>query len=125
MVSVCMYLHVHQPMRLGKYRVFDIGRHSNYFDAEMNKKYLERIIEKSYEPTNRCLLDLIHKTDGKFKVSFSITGVLLKQLEEYPHVIESFKKIADTGCCELVGETYYHSLAYVFSKDEFAEQVKM
>lgn len=125
MVSVCMYLHVHQPMRLGKYRVFDIGKHSNYFDKALDKKYLDRIIKKSYLPTNQKLLELIQKTDGKFKVSFSITGVFLEQLKEYPHVIESFKKIVDSGSCELVCETYYHSLAYVFSKGEFMEQVKM
>ena len=120
-----MYMHVHQPMRLGKYRVFDIGRHSNYFDKDLNKKILERVIKKCYEPTNQKLLELIQKTDGKFKVSFSITGILLHQLKDYPHVIESFQKIIDSGACELVGETYYHSLAYVFSKDEFKDQVKM
>ncbi|MBN2094420.1 MAG: glycoside hydrolase family 57 protein [Candidatus Aenigmarchaeota archaeon] len=125
MVSVCMYLHVHQPMRLGKYRVFDVGRHSDYFDKEKNKEILERVIQKSYAPTNQHLLDLIHRTDGKFKVSFSITGILLKQLEEYPHIIESFKKLVDTGCCNIVGETYFHSLAYVFSREEFKEQVRM
>ena len=125
MVSVCFYLHVHQPLRLANFKVFDIGKNKNYFDEEKNRMYLERIIKKSYLPTNEILLDLIHKTDGKFKVSFSLTGVLLEQLEEYPRVIESFKKIVDTGCCELIAETYYHSLASIFSKNEFKRQVRM
>ncbi|RLJ02584.1 MAG: alpha-amylase [Candidatus Aenigmatarchaeota archaeon] len=124
MVSVCFYLHVHQPFRLKNFRIFDIGKEKNYFDEERNRMYLERIIKKSYLPTNQILLDLIHKTDGKFKVSFSITGVLLEQLENYPKVLESFKKIVDTGCCDLVGETYYHSLASVFSLSEFKRQIK-
>ncbi|MBU5678517.1 MAG: hypothetical protein KQA36_01340 [Candidatus Aenigmarchaeota archaeon] len=55
----------------------------DYFDKERNKLYLERIIEKSYLPTNKIILELIHKTDGRFKISFSITGTLLEQLEEY------------------------------------------
>lgn len=124
MVSVCFYLHVHQPLRLRNFRIFDIGKSNNYFDKEKNKIYLERIIEKSYLPTNKILLDLIHKTDGKFKVSFSISGILLEQLENYPKVLESFKKIVETGCCELISETYYHSLASVFSLDEFRRQIK-
>jgi len=124
MVSVCFYLHTHQPLRLKNFRIFDIGKEKNYFDEERNRMYLERIIKKSYLPTNQILLDLIHKTDGKFKVSFSITGVLLEQLENYPKVLESFKKIVDTGCCDLVGETYYHSLASVFSLNEFKRQIK-
>ncbi len=123
MVAVCFYLHTHQPIRLN-FRIFDIGKEKSYFDEEINKMYLERIIEKSYLPTNKILLDLIHKTDGKFKVSFSITGVLLEQLEKYPKVLESFKKIVDTNCCELVCESYYHSLASVFSMDEFKRQIK-
>ncbi len=89
-----------------------------------NKMYLERIMKKSYLPTNKILLDLINKTDGKFKVSFSITSVLLEQLKEYPDVLESFKKIIDTGCCELISDTYYHSLASVFSTREFKRQIR-
>jgi alpha-amylase len=124
MVSVCFYLHVHQPIRLKNFKIFDIGNEKNYFDKEKNKMYLERVIEKSYIPTNRILFDLIQKTNGNFKVSFSITGVLLEQLRRYLKVIESFKKIVNTGCCEIIGESYYHSLASVFSPKEFKRQVK-
>lgn len=125
MVSICMYLHVHQPLRLRRYRIFDIGKRQDYFDKKKNEQILERIIQKSYLPTNKILLDLIHSTDGKFKVSFSITGILLKQLREQPKALESFQKIIETDCCELVGETHYHSLAYVFSEKEFREQVRL
>jgi len=37
--------------------------------------------------------------------------------------LKSFKDLVDTGCCELVSETYYHSLASVYSKEEFKTQV--
>lgn len=125
MVSICFYLHVHQPIRLKRFTFFDIGKDTNYFDKEKNRLYLERIIEKSYLPTNKTILDLIQRTDGKFKLSFSITGTLLEQLEEYPHVIETFEKIISTGCAELVGETYYHSLASIYSIKEFVSQIKL
>jgi alpha-amylase len=120
-----MYLHVHQPKRLRHYRVFDIGKEPHYFDDKKNREIMQKVIKKSYEPTNKILLDLIHKTDGKFKVSFSITGTILEQLKEFPKTLESFQKIIESGACDIVGETFYHSLAYVQSREEFREQIKM
>ena len=126
MPSVCLYLHAHQPVRLRRFSVFDVGSNSLYFDENRNKTYLDRIVHKSYLPTNKILLDLIRGTKGKFRVSFSITGTLLEQLEHhYPQVVESFRQLVRTGCVELISETYYHSLAYLYSKEEFIEQVNL
>ncbi|MFH1188598.1 MAG: glycoside hydrolase family 57 protein [bacterium] len=126
MPSVCFYVHVHQPFRIRRTSLFDIGNHAPYFDDEMNKRYLDRIVQKSYLPTNAALLDAIKKTNGKFKVSFSITGTILEQLEQYhPEVIESFQRLVNTGNAEIVAETYYHSLAFLYSKDEFKRQVEL
>ncbi|MGV8161769.1 MAG: glycoside hydrolase family 57 protein [Candidatus Nanoarchaeia archaeon] len=124
MVSVCFYFHVHQPKRLGNYSFFDIGNNSNYFDDHKNKVILDKVKEKCYLRTNDLLYNLIKQHDGKFKVSFSITGSILEQFEQYaPEVLESFKRLADTGCVEFLSETYNHSLSFIFSKDEFTEQV--
>ena len=124
--SVCMYFQVHQPARLRKFTVFDIGGKPEYFDDRMNKFYLDRISRKCYLPTNQKLLELIERHKGRFRVSFSITGVLLEQLEQFrPDVLESFQRLVDTGCVELFAETYYHSLSYLISKKEFAEQVRL
>ena len=82
--------------------------------------------EKSYLPMNKMLLELANKLEGKFKVAFSITGITLEQFELYaPDVIESFKKLAKTGCVEFLGETYSHSLAALQDKDIFKQQVHM
>lgn len=126
MPAICLYLHSHQPFRLKKYSVFDIGSGQEYFDGEKNSAILARVVQKSYLPTNRLLLELILRTGGEFKVSMSISGVLLEQLEHrFPEVIKSIKDLVNTGCCELVSETYYHSLASIYSADEFAWQVGM
>lgn len=126
MPSVCLYFHVHQPSRLRKFSLFDIGKNRGYFDEELDRYYLDRIVKKSYLPTNRILLDLIGKTQGRFRVSFSITGVFLEQLERYyPEVIKSFQELINTGAVEIISETYYHSLAYLYSKREFKKQVRM
>jgi len=125
MPSICLYLHTHQPRRLRKFSVFDIGSHANYFDDHNNRQILERVAKKSYLPTNKMLLGLMRRSKGRFKVSMSITGILLEQLEaEFPEVLKSFKDLVDTGCCELVSETYYHSLASVGSAPEFSRQVQ-
>ncbi len=113
-------------MRLDLYSIFNIGNHNNYFDDEKNKAIIKKVTDKCYLPTNKMILDLINKTDGKFRVSYSITGVLLEELERFtPEVIDSFKEIVDTGCVEILSETYYHSLSFLYSKEEFKEQVNL
>jgi len=125
MVSVCFYFQVHQPYRLRRYSVFDIGHNHNYWNDERNKKELSKIREKCYLPTNEVMYDLIKK-HRNFKIAYSISGVLLDQLEEhYPDVVESFKKLVRTGNVELLNETYYHSLSFLYSKQEFKKQVLM
>lgn len=126
MTSICIYFQVHQPIRLRNFGAFDIGKSGDYFDREKNRFYLERVSRKCYLPTNRKILELINHANGGFRVSFSITGILLEELErEFPNVLNSFRKLVDTGSVELFNETYYHSLAYLISEREFKEQVRL
>lgn len=126
MVSVCFYFQLHQPLRLRKYSVFEIGKHNNYFDEHKNESIIKKVAHKCYLPANRIILDLINKTDGRFKASYSMSGVALEQLERYaPSVIGSFKQLVGTGCVEILDETYHHTLASIYSKDEFNEQIQM
>jgi alpha-amylase len=68
---------------------------------------------------------LIKHFKGKFKVSFSLTGVVMDQLERYaPDVLDSFKELAETGMVEFLSETYSHSLASLSNKEEFMFQVE-
>lgn len=130
MASVCFYFQVHQPLRIKKYSVFHIGRDRKYFNEEgdnnlNNKKILKKVSEKCYLPANKILFDLIKK-HPEFKISFSFSGVFLEQLEEHmPTVLQSFKDLVKTGNVELLDETYYHSLAFLYSKDEFRSQVNL
>ncbi len=122
MPSVCFYFQVHQPFRLRHYTVFDNS--PSYFDDTKNAEICRKVANKCYLPTNRLLLDLIKRFDGKFKVAFSITGVLLEQFEKFcPEVISTFDALAQTGCVEFLAETYYHSLSFLYSRDEFSDQV--
>ncbi|HDN83782.1 MAG TPA: alpha-amylase, partial [Candidatus Altiarchaeales archaeon] len=91
-----------------------------------NKAICQKVARKCYLPTNRLILDLIKETNSEFRVAFSITGTALEQFELWcPEVIESFQELVATEAVELLDETYYHSLAFLFSEREFKEQVKM
>ena len=130
MPAVCLYFQVHQPHRIRKYRVFDIGHAHDYFSDNSesnlnNQKILNKVASKSYLPTNRILLELLHR-HPQFKVSFSLSGVVMEQLKEYsPETLESFQELAATNRAEILSETYYHSLSFLYSKEEFASQIRL
>jgi alpha-amylase len=122
MPSVCFYFQVHQPMRLRHYTVFD--QNDRYFDDYKNASICRKVANKCYLPANRLILDLIRQFKGRFKVAYSITGVLLEQFLSFsPEVMSTFDALAETGCVEFLAETYYHSLSFLYSRDEFVEQV--
>lgn len=127
MNSVCFYFQVHQPFRLKKtFDFFSIGSNEPYEDDAVNVAIVRKVADRCYLPTNQLMLELIEKHDRKFRISYSISGTALDQFELYaPEVIDSFKKLAATGCVEFLGETYYHSLASIFSEKEFKAQVKL
>jgi len=126
MLNIIFYFQVHQPTRLYRYRVLDIGRSNYYFDDDLNRKVINKVSEKCYLPANKLLLNLIHKFRGRFKCAFSITGAFIDQLRQFrPDVLETFRALAQTGQVEFIGETYYHSLSFLFDDDEFLEQVRM
>ncbi len=131
MPSICFYFEVHQPFRLNHFSVFNIGNtrdvHSTYFNQHLNKKIFEKVANKCYLPTNNLLLDLIRQYDGKFRISYSLTGTFIEYCENYlPELIDSFKELFKTGAVDLIEETYFHSLSGLYDElDEFEDQVKM
>jgi len=124
MPSVCLYFQVHQPCRLRRYSFFDVGQVHDYEDETENRRILDRVAEKCYLPAGALLLQLIEQYGGAFRVAFSLSGVLLDQMERRrPDVLESFQRLAATGCVEFLNETDSHSLAFLFSQREFRAQV--
>lgn len=124
MPSVCLYFQVHQPRRLRRFSFFDVGRIHRYEDEAENRRLLDRIARKCYLPANALLTELIGAYGGRFRLAFSLSGVLIDQLQRYrPDVLESFRRLAQTGCVEFLTETDSHSLAFLFSAEEFEQQV--
>jgi alpha-amylase len=130
MPSVCFYFQVHQPYRIKNYRVFDVGKDSEYFNDSSekdlnNKKILQKVARKSYLPTNAVLLELLRE-HPEFKASFSLSGVFLEQIEKFsPETLVSFQELVKTGRVEILSETYHHSLSFLYSPKEFRKQVSL
>lgn len=128
--AIVLYMHVHQPYRIRHYTMFDTATKHDYFEAEYedqesNERILHKVAEKSYIPTNARLLELLER-HPEFKISLSITGTVIEQLERWsPQALQSFKDLCATGQVEIVAETYHHSLAFFYSRAEFEMQVKM
>ncbi len=130
MTSLCFYFQIHQPYRLKRYRIFDVGRDAEYFNDDgehdlNNARVLRKVADKCYLPTTELLLTLLAR-HPEFKASFSISGVALEQLVHFaPEVVLRLKQLAATGRVEFLAETYYHSLAFFHSREEFERQVAL
>lgn len=128
--GIVLYLHVHQPWRMRQYDIFDVASNHNYFSessspAQDNELIFNSIAKKSYLPMNALLERLLHEHPD-FKISLSITGTFIDQAIQFaPEVLESFRRLTDTGRVDILAETYHHSLAFFYNRQEFEAQVDM
>jgi len=128
--SICFYFEVHQPMRLNRFSVFNIGHTKSpydYFNNHLNQKIFEKVARKCYLPTNDLVLNLINQYNKKFRISYSLTGTFIEYCQKHmPEIIDSFRALVETGAVDLIEETYFHSLSSLYENlDEFEEQTLM
>lgn len=125
MKKICLYFEIHQIIHLKRYRFFDIGTDHYYYDDYENERSINYIAENSYMPALNTLLDMIKESDGQFKVTFSLSGVGLEQLEYHaPQVISKLQELNETGCVEFLAEPYSHGLSSLANEETFAADVK-
>jgi alpha-amylase len=136
MAYITFYFQIHQPRRLNEVDLVNFSQgykedlEKTYFNDGLNSLVFNRTANNCYFPATEILLSSIEKyknSSRQFKVSFSMSGTFLEQCLMFrPELIDLFKKLADTGCVEFLGETYYHSLASLYeSHNEFKDQVTM
>ena len=98
MKTINFIFRVHQRSNLKRYRFFDIGNDHYYYDDYADETAVRQNTDLCYLEANRTLLEMIKSSNGKFKVSFAISGLALEQFERYaPEVIDSFQELAKTG----------------------------
>ncbi len=132
MPTVCLYLQLHQPYRLRELDFFEIGsvrqEHSGYFSSvadDDNKVIFHKVANKSYLPMLQLLLQAL-ADNPEFCFALSVSGVFLEQALAYePEVIELLARLAQNDRVEFLAETYYHSLAALYSPAEFSAQVQL
>ncbi len=123
MASVVFYFQLHQPFRLRRYTIFDSD--TTYFDNWRNEQVCKKVVGKCYLPATQMILDMIRQHEGRFRVSYSLTGTVIEQFRRWaPEVLDLFVEMAKTGCVEFISETYYHSLAFLYNRDEFVAQTR-
>ena len=125
MKTICLYFEIHQIIHLKRYRFFDIGTDHYYYDDYENERTIGDIVERSYIPALNVLGEMIHDSEGYFKVAFSLSGVGMEQLEMHaPEVLEKLQELNGTGCVEFLAEPYSHGLSSLANEAAFAADVK-
>lgn len=125
MKPICLFFQVHQPIRLRTYRFFDIGQNHDYYDDFLNKITINKVGESCYIPMNNMLMRLIEKYGDNVKISLSISGTTIEQMTWFaPHVLDSFKRLVETGNVELLTQPYNFSFAAIYDKELFSCQVQ-
>jgi alpha-amylase len=124
-LKIVLYLHMHQPWRLARFRYLDLGSSRSYFDVERNLSIFRGIADRCYIPTLDRLTRAARE-HSEFRVSLSITGTFLEQARlAAPEVLDRIRELYRTGQVALVAETYYHSLAFLLPPPELHEEVEM
>jgi len=132
MPDICFIFEIHQPYRLKRYvsPIPSLKYYHAYFDEQLNREIIHRASLKCYIPAGKILLEQIKRyanIETSFKINLSISGVFIEQIKKLsPKVLKLFQNLVDTGMVELLGQTYFHSLAGIYEdKSEFIEQIKL
>ena len=124
-MKVVLYLHLHQPWRLARFRFLDLGSGRSYFDIDRNLAIFRGIAERCYRPALDLLLRALERYP-EFRLSLSVTGTFLEQARlAAPDVVDRLRAVHRTGRVALLAETYYHSLAFLIPPPELAEEVAL
>ena len=125
MKTICLYFEIHQTVHLKRYRFFDIGTDHYYYDDYENETCVNDIVTRSYMPALNTLHDMIKQHGKYFKVSFSLSGVGMEQLEMHaPQVLEKLQQMNETGCVEFLAEPYSNGLSSLVDETCFKNDVK-
>ena len=124
-MKIVLYLHMHQPWRLARFRYLDLGSGRSYFDLERNLAIFRGIAERCYRPALDRLTRALEE-HSEFRLSLSVTGTFLEQARlAAPDVIDKLRTLYRTGRVSLLAETYYHSLAFLVPPPELHDEVEM
>jgi alpha-amylase len=122
-MKVVLYLHMHQPWRLARFRYLDLGSGRSYFDVHRNLEIFRGIADRCYRPALLRLEEALERYP-EFRFSLSITGTYLEQAAAVaPDVTDQIRRLVRSGRVSLLSESYYHSLSFLLPPPELIEEV--
>lgn len=130
MVSLCFHIRIHEPYRLRKYRMFDIGKDHHYFSGHDNSPLntadaLRANARTLYRPLGETLTRVLHR-HPQFRFTLSVSGTVLEQLQHYdPITLRLYQDLVNSGRVEVLGGTHHHTFAFFHSRPEFERQVRI
>ena len=126
--ALVLCIEFHQPYRLRPLAAWDIARQHDYFtDTGPSEYNNQRVFLRECERTYRPLLHMLQTTLAEQPVGLTcvISGTWLEQAQAWaPDVVTSMQALVATGRVELLGHTYYHSLAWWHDTHEHQRQVR-
>lgn len=126
MSKIILYFKIHNELLLNNFKIFDIGFNKQYFDQRLNKNRIEGKIHNSYFKLVDLLLDLSGKFEDKFCFVFLISGMTLKQISDNNYnLIEKLQFLSSKKNVEFLSQTYFNSLSFLKSKNEFVKQIEL
>ncbi len=126
MSSFSLSFRVHAPYQLDNYTGSNVFSATGYFNSKAVAAIINQLADDCYLAANKIILAAIKELKGEFKIAFSISGTMIELLQKYrPDTIASFQELVATGCAEILAETYYNSLSWLYSKKEFRRQVAL
>lgn len=122
-MDICFVFNFHSHKYLNQYSFFDIGKNRPYFDSKLSDTTNLKNLTDYQLPLLEVIENLSSKKNVKFSLFFS--GVFLEVLSQHhPEMTRRFGKLVDSGKIELLGGTYYNSLACLYSHDAFKLDIK-
>lgn len=117
---------MHAPYRMKRYRFFDIGQDHYYYDDMATEDYVSWLVNTSYMPLAKTILEMTKLSKGKFHCAIAISGATLQMMEQFaPEMIDALKELAATKCVEFVTVPFAYSLAAEYDDNEWQRQLEM
>lgn len=125
MKKISVVFHAHEPIRLRNFRFFETGSYAAYFDEESLEARMRKLNKNLYFPLGKFLLRKFQETQHAFKISVSLSGMMLDFLDKKsPDSIHLLKQLNHHGGVEFLAESYSHSVYARTNEQEFLTQVR-
>ncbi|WP_372773840.1 hypothetical protein [Mangrovibacterium sp.] len=125
MAKFHLVYHLHVPALLKVFRFSEIGHANYYFNDHHNELYLNELANSRILPFLRLVHQLGQRSQGKFKMSVSVSGTSLNLFQRYcPEVINELSHLVKQDCLKFLAATYADFIPDGISETVIAGQIK-